>query len=120
MHGRKATMNNEHQSSNIDSKQDPNDWEHNHGIGFLSMVLWELGHPEEPDKTLLAVLKDVQQETGACILSFDDAAVIIGQQHEFDHYRFQGRRRARQSRIKAREERQQKETMTNKFRMSPL
>ena len=102
-------MNNEHQSSNLDSKQDLNDWEHNHGIEFLSMVLWELGHPEEPDETLLEVLKNVGQETGACIISLDDAEAIIDLRHDVGFIHHQHQLRARQSRIEAREERQKKE-----------
>ena len=104
-------MNNERQSSNLDSKQDPYDWEHNHGIGFLSMVLWELGHPEEPDETLLEVLKDVRQEKDACIISLDDAREIIkeGNYVNFDYH--QNQLRARQSRIEARKERQKNEAV---------
>ena len=102
-------MNNQRQNSNIDSKYDPNDCEHNHGIGFLSMVLLELGHPKEPDETLLEVLKAVQQETGARIISFDDAEEIINVGHEVDFINHKYQFRARQSRIEAREERQKKE-----------
>ncbi len=99
-------MNNKRQNSNIDSKYDPNDCEHNHGIGFLSMVLWELGHPKEPDETLLEVLKAVQQETGALIISFDDAREIIYEENEIGFIIHQGQLEERQSRIEAREERQ--------------
>ncbi len=102
-------MNNKRKNSNLDSKYDPNDCEHNHGIGFLSMVLWELGHPEEPDETLLEVLKAVQQETGALIISFDDAREIINEGYDIDLINHQIQFRARQSRIEAREERQKKE-----------
>ena len=102
-------MTNKRQNSNTDSKYNPYDFEHNHGIGFLSMVLWELGHPKEPDETLLEVLKAVQQETGARIISFDDAEVIINETDEIDFIIHRDQLRERQSRIEAREERQKKE-----------
>jgi hypothetical protein len=71
------------------AKQDPFNWEGNHGIEFLSQVLWELGHPEEPKETLLDVLKSVHEKTAAHIISLEHAAYIhsIIELGEFEEYK---------------------------------
>ena len=58
-------MKSECKSSNIDCEQNLNDREHNYEIKFLATVLWELGHPEEPDETLVEVLEN---ENGRAII----------------------------------------------------
>ena len=70
-------------------KQDPFNWESNHGIEFLSQVLWELGHPEEPKETLLEVLNSVHEKTATLIISIEHAAYIdsIKEQGELEEYK---------------------------------
>ena len=80
-------------------------WEHNHGVGFLSQLLFELGYPAEPEETLLDVLKEVHKKSGAYIISLEDARAINGQYDEVAVIDDKHRHIAIDSRIEAREER---------------
>jgi|TARA_B100000315_G_scaffold128968_1_gene118619 hypothetical protein len=89
-----------------EKKRHPLNWESNHGLEVLSQVLWELGHPGEPEETLLEVIDSVHKKTGAYIINHKDAAAIISLVDELDFYDQQNLSEVRKSRIKAREKRQ--------------
>ena len=81
------------------------EWIKRHGVKFLQMVLWELGFDEEPEKTLIEVLKTVHAETGLYVFDFETARAHISFDDEFNYTQRKSIGRARQERINVRQER---------------
>ena len=88
---------------------DPFNWECNHGVEFLCRTLFLLGHPDESEETLIEVLKEVHKKTDAYIISLEDANMINSIVGEIDFIDDQNRQKAINTRIKARQLRQQQE-----------
>jgi hypothetical protein len=88
--------------------QGSSSWMYRHGIDFLSQVLWELGHPEEPTETLIEILKAVHRNTDVFITDLDQAATIIANIDEVKFSFFKSHLCTISSRVKAREDRENK------------
>ncbi len=84
-------------------------WKHNHGLEFVSRVLFELGHPDEPEETLFEVLTEVKKITDAYIISLKDARAINSLDDEVNFQNDRHKRTEIESRIEAREERLREE-----------
>lgn len=66
----------------IDSSQDigqtkPCKDNRDYRITYLNLVLCELGHPLEPDHTLLEVLERVEDKSEAFIITVDDMEISM-------------------------------------------
>lgn len=102
-------MADESNDSKKPEQYDPYNWERNHGMIFLSQVLCELGYPNEPDETLLEILKEVHRVSKAYIINWDDADYMINKCRHMDFEIQKDKFRVIESRIKAREQRIQNE-----------
>ena len=99
--------------------QGSSSWMHRHGIDFLSQVLWELGHPEEPKETLIEILEAVHRKTGVFIIDLDHAATILNNINEVEFSFFQSNLRNISSRVEAREDRENKKKEKKSARVMP-
>jgi hypothetical protein len=86
----------------------PTDDKSDYRVTFLNLVLWHLGHLDEPDETLLEVLKSIEDysESDAFITTTEDARYMADmrnqQSYDISNLQFE----ARVARIMARKERE--------------
>ena len=81
------------------------DWERRHGVEFLQAVLWELGLDEEPEESLIEVLKTVHEITKLYVFDTESAQRYAYDCNSIDTSYSRVYASARQKRINARRKR---------------
>ncbi len=89
---------------------DKRNWIKRRGVKFLQSALWELGHDEEPEETLIEVLETVHERTELYVFDLESARSYVNDPYEDQWAQYELRNAsalisARQERIKARRKR---------------
>ncbi len=80
-------------------------WIKPHAVRFLQAVLWELGHDEEPEETLIEVLETVHERTELYVFDSESARRLASECEDVDVLYSRVYASARQERINARRKR---------------
>ncbi len=76
-----------------------------HGVRFLQSALWELGHDEEPEETLIKVLETVHERTELFVFDSESARRFASECEDVDVLYSRVYASARQEQINARRKR---------------